>query len=97
MVRTPYPHPAYHKTRSGTERIFPQVVLSTHAIGKKNVDVGLELAKWVAARVANHKQLRGGVQFTDSIPKNPSGKILRRVLRERARLKKVMITAEAKL
>jgi len=97
MVRTPYPHPAYHKTSSGAEQIFPPVVLSAHAIGKKNLDIEVELAKWVAARVTNHKRLRGGVRFIDSIPKNPSGKILRRVLRERARLKKVTITAEAKL
>lgn len=32
-------------------------------------------------RVSNPKRLRGGVKFVDSIPKTPSGKILRRVLR----------------
>jgi len=31
--------------------------------------------------VSPQKRLRGGVQFVDSIPKNPSGKILRRVLK----------------
>ncbi|KAJ7472321.1 phenylacetyl-CoA ligase [Mycena galericulata] len=32
---------------------------------------------------SKHKWLTGGIQFTDSIPRNPSGKILRRLLRER--------------
>ena len=40
-----------------------------------------ELQGWVAARVADYKQLAAVVP-TDEIPKNPSGKILRRVLRE---------------
>ena len=34
--------------------------------------------------LARYKSLDGGVVFVDSIPKNPAGKILRRVLRERA-------------
>lgn len=35
--------------------------------------------------MARHKRLAGGVVFVDAIPKNPSGKILRKGLRERAR------------
>jgi 4-coumarate--CoA ligase len=34
-------------------------------------------------RVANHKRLRGGVKWIEEIPKSASGKILRRVLKER--------------
>lgn len=34
--------------------------------------------------LARYKSLDGGVVFVDSIPKNPAGKILRRVLKERA-------------
>jgi long-chain acyl-CoA synthetase len=41
-----------------------------------------ELIHFVAGRVAGYKQIRA-VVFVDEIPKNPSGKILRRVLRER--------------
>jgi 4-coumarate--CoA ligase len=44
-----------------------------------------ELIKFVRDRVAQHKRLRGGVRFIDSIPKSTSGKILRRVLRDMAK------------
>lgn len=39
----------------------------------------------VAAHKVGYKHLAGGVQFIDAIPTSPSGKLLRRVLRERAR------------
>ena len=38
-------------------------------------------------RVANYKRLRGGVEFIPVIPKSPSGKILRRLLRDAERAK----------
>ncbi|XP_013176384.1 PREDICTED: 4-coumarate--CoA ligase 1-like [Papilio xuthus] len=41
-----------------------------------------ELQKFVADRLSNPKHLRGGVRFVDNIPRNPSGKILRKNLRE---------------
>jgi acyl-CoA synthetase (AMP-forming)/AMP-acid ligase II len=41
-----------------------------------------ELMAWVAERVASYKRVRE-VEFTDSIPKSPAGKILRRLLAER--------------
>jgi 4-coumarate--CoA ligase len=40
----------------------------------------LEIRALVDSKVAYYKQLTGGVHFLDAIPKNPSGKILRRVL-----------------
>lgn len=36
---------------------------------------------YISERVSGEKRLRGGVRFLDSIPKNQSGKILRRELR----------------
>ena len=39
----------------------------------------------VADGKAYYKQLAAGVVLTDAIPKNPSGKLLRRILRDRAR------------
>ena len=44
-----------------------------------------EIVQWVNGQVSNHKKLRGGVVFLPEIPKSPSGKILRRDLRERAK------------
>eukprot|EP01095_Lingulamoeba_sp_RSL-Kostka_P017560 TRINITY_DN9210_c0_g1_i1.p1 TRINITY_DN9210_c0_g1~~TRINITY_DN9210_c0_g1_i1.p1 ORF type:complete len:218 (-),score=113.81 TRINITY_DN9210_c0_g1_i1:35-688(-) len=46
-----------------------------------------DIVEWVASRVAPHKKLRGGVEFTDKIPKSASGKILHRVLRDIERKK----------
>ncbi|EFA06718.2 Luciferin 4-monooxygenase-like Protein [Tribolium castaneum] len=40
-----------------------------------------EIINFVAGKVSSQKRLRGGVIFVPSIPKNPSGKILRRELR----------------
>jgi acyl-CoA synthetase (AMP-forming)/AMP-acid ligase II len=45
---------------------------------------GDDLKAYVAARVSTYKQIRV-VEFVDEIPKSPSGKILRRVLKDRER------------
>lgn len=39
----------------------------------------------MADRVARHKHLTGGVVFIEEVPKSPSGKIQRKVLREWAK------------
>ena len=41
-----------------------------------------DVIEWVRERVNPYKRLRGGVVFVDAIPKSPSGKILRRLLRD---------------
>jgi 4-coumarate--CoA ligase len=43
-----------------------------------------EIADWLHAKVAGHKKLRGGIFFVDEVPKGTSGKILRRVLKDKA-------------
>jgi long-chain acyl-CoA synthetase len=43
-----------------------------------------ELMAWVNARLATYKHVRE-LEFIDAIPRNPSGKILRRVLKEQER------------
>ncbi|XP_031619823.1 luciferin 4-monooxygenase-like [Contarinia nasturtii] len=59
------------------EMAFAFVVKQTNAdINEKDV------INYVAERLSNPKRLHGGVKFIDEIPKNPSGKILRRVLRD---------------
>jgi acyl-CoA synthetase (AMP-forming)/AMP-acid ligase II len=44
-----------------------------------------ELQSYMRERLAGYKQLVGGVRFVDSIPKNASGKILKKDLKETAR------------
>ncbi|KAI1806833.1 acetyl-CoA synthetase-like protein [Daldinia bambusicola] len=43
-----------------------------------------EIAQWMESKVIYYKRLRGGVKFIEAIPKNPSGKILRKMLRDQA-------------
>ena len=50
-----------------------------YVVGRGTFDAA-EIMAWVAARVVEYKQL-GDVVACEAIPKNPSGKILRRVLR----------------
>ncbi|KAF3916988.1 S-dihydroxybenzoyltransferase [Orbilia brochopaga] len=45
----------------------------------------LEIMKWVADHKSRYKRLGGGVEFIDIIPKSASGKILRRLLRDKER------------
>lgn len=49
--------------------------------------VSQEIQKMVASKVSGYKKLRGGVLFVDQLPRNPTGKLLRRELRSLARLK----------
>ncbi|KAI9695863.1 MAG: hypothetical protein M1836_005980 [Candelina mexicana] len=60
----------------------------------KSRSIGLEenermlvrrIQKHVEGHKARHKWLKGGVEFIDMIPKSPSGKILRRLLRDKDR------------
>lgn len=56
-----------------------------HRDGKGRNEDAEAIIKWTAEKVANHKRLRGGVRFIDEVPKSASGKILRRVLKDRAK------------
>lgn len=46
----------------------------------------VELKAFVASKLASYKRLTGGVIFVDTIPKNPSGKILKKILRDQAKM-----------
>lgn len=40
-----------------------------------------EICSYVASKVTSYKNISGGVEFVEGIPRNPSGKILRKELR----------------
>jgi len=52
---------------------------------KEATRIKAELIRHVADHKAKYKWLAGGVQFTDEIPKTSSGKLMRRVLRDKAK------------
>ncbi|EXJ64904.1 hypothetical protein A1O7_01243 [Cladophialophora yegresii CBS 114405] len=68
----------------GTEAPRAYIVRKGGLSAVKPTDAA-EIIGWMNAKVANHKKLRGGVKFVDAVPKSVSGKILRRVLKERAK------------
>ena len=45
-----------------------------------------ELMAWINGQLATYKHVRE-IEFIEAIPRNPSGKILRRILREQERRK----------
>ena len=55
----------------------------------------VSIFQYVADAKAPYKHLVGGIEFTDVIPKNPSGKLLRRLLRDKAKEARQRILKEA--
>lgn len=51
--------------------------------------------QWMRDKVAPHKRLRGGIRFIDVVPKSPSGKILRRQLRDLSKAEAVDVQQHA--
>ncbi|KIV88012.1 hypothetical protein PV10_09189 [Exophiala mesophila] len=75
-------------TDDGDERPRAFIVRQVGPAGEKLTES--DVKKFIEAKVVRYKRLTGGVEFLDAIPKNPSGKILRRQLRDttRERLRK---------
>ena len=78
----------HQANREGTEHPRAYVVPSIH----KQMDdpdslqsLAHDIQSYVASGFAKHKHLSGGIVFVESIPKSPSGKILRRQLRDRSK------------
>ena len=61
--------------------------------------IWLQIFSFTPENAAPYKWLRGGVQFVKTIPKNPSGKILRRDIRSQiaANMAECQRTASSKL
>jgi len=67
------------------ESEVPLAFLVAKEGGKKDEAAAKEIIKWLAERTAKSKMLRGGVVWCGEIPKSASGKILRRILKERTK------------
>ena len=65
--------------QNGTEVPRAYVVLAPQAKGKISE---ADLAEYVRSKVSDHKRLRGGVRFIETVPRSPSGKILMKEVRE---------------
>ena len=64
------------------------VVRGPGAIEESERLIMRSIKKHVEENKARHKWLKGGVEFIDVVPKSPSGKILRRLLREKESMKR---------
>ena len=64
-------------------------VVKDSSVGSRTDDeVVAAICKHVEVQKARYKWLFGGVKFIAAVPKSPSGKILRRVLREQEQSKR---------
>lgn len=71
------------------------IVKAPGSIEENDAILKRRIMKYVEQQKSNHKWLRGGVDFIDVVPKSPSGKILRRLMRDQE--KERMRKAGAKL
>ena len=72
---------------------LPRAYIVPQTPEKATPEVAEKIKSWLAERVSRAKRLDGGIVFLEAIPKNPSGKILRKELRDRAKAE----TPKAKL
>lgn len=53
-----------------------------HIVPAGEKPTATSILKFMEGRLSAHKRLTGGVVFTQAIPKSPSGKILRRMIKD---------------
>lgn len=59
------------------------IVRAPRYLSEANEKLASVIMQYVVDHKAHYKWLKGGVEFVDVIPKSPSGKILRRLLRDK--------------
>ena len=62
-------------------------VVKDRAATGSDEEVKKAINKHVEDTKSNFKWLRGGIEFIDEVPKSPSGKILRRMMRDKEKAK----------
>lgn len=70
-----------------TEIPLAFVVANSSVLSTDRGQLAKDIESLVARETAGYKKLRGGVRFIDQLPRNPTGKMLRRQLREKAKSK----------
>ncbi|KAL2816213.1 hypothetical protein BDW59DRAFT_166498 [Aspergillus cavernicola] len=68
---------------SSEQQQLPRAYVKVKLDGQDNERMARDIIQYVKERVVHYKQLRGGVRFVSEIPRNASGKILRRELKRR--------------
>lgn len=65
-------------------------VVKSPSVGMEESDriLARKIQKHVEEHKAHYKWITGGIEFIDEIPKSPSGKILRRFLRDKEKEKR---------
>ncbi|KAF7587953.1 hypothetical protein BBP40_006492 [Aspergillus hancockii] len=58
------------------------IVVKSSSAGNDDGQIAQSIKNYVEEHKARHKWLKGGIRFIDVVPKSPSGKILRRLLRD---------------
>jgi acyl-CoA synthetase (AMP-forming)/AMP-acid ligase II len=61
------------------------IVKATDFVSTPDDEVAAAVTKHVSDHKAHYKWLKGGVEILEAVPKSPSGKILRRLLRDKER------------
>lgn len=64
---------------------------------KANEETAKIIDEYVTKNVTNYKKLRGGIKFVEAIPKSPSGKILRRQVKDWVKEEQKQIAVKARL
>ncbi|KAI0046627.1 phenylacetyl-CoA ligase [Auriscalpium vulgare] len=72
----------------------PAATRAASSVNEANA-IRADIYKHVADVKTKYKWLDGGIEFIDVIPKNPSGKLLRRLLRDKAKEIRAAVVAKA--
>lgn len=73
------------KRRGDADTEYPRAYVVKRPVPESKGLSEKAIKEYLGKRLAKYKELTGGVKFVEAIPKNASGKILKRLLREEAK------------